>query len=43
MSSRVYTFLMFVFGLTLAFFVKHWTDTRGLPAIESSVDGQLGN
>ena len=43
MRSCVLICVIFVVGLTLMLFVKHWTDVRGLPAIESSVDRQLGN
>jgi hypothetical protein len=42
MRGRLLFCLIFVVGLTLVLFVKHWTDMRGLPAIEASVDKQLG-
>ena len=43
MRGRILTCLILFVGLTLGFFVKHWTDAQGLPAIESNVDKQLGN
>ena len=42
MRGRILTYLIFVVTLTLILFVKHWTDVRGLPAIESSIGQQLG-
>jgi hypothetical protein len=34
---------LFIAGISLGLFLKHWTDARGLPAIESSVARQLNN
>ncbi len=41
MRSLVLTCLILIVGVTLALFVKHWTDAHGLPVIVSNVDKQL--
>jgi hypothetical protein len=39
--ARFLILFIFIVGVSLALFVKHWTDVRGLPEIESNVARQL--
>jgi hypothetical protein len=41
--AKFFSLLILISGVSLILFVKHWTDVRGLPSIESSVAKQLAN